>query len=274
MSVHNLRTRAPFRLFDVPKELRLMIYELLPVARIHRKIHDFPTLVVIWSPTNVLLTCRAVKEEAANITNNTVKNYKRFRHNVLMQRRPTRGILEPAQMLVAWIPTGPKDLNTVSSLIATASKCSNYILDTGNLLCRGSPIPNFIQSLRDQDAARHVTEWVWQTGRRFSLDPDSVDLDIAVTVSDDTKWHASDKFGSVFTKALTEPNFEAIVTEALLRGRQEAVTISFGMASPVSSQFFLMNRKDLGAVCLKVVLLGYHMEEDEHSYKWAEDEWI
>lgn len=75
MADHDAIAAQPFRLLDLPLELRLMIYEFLPVAHVNRKISSAPTLKVIWLPTTILRTCQSVKNEAASICRATTKRY-------------------------------------------------------------------------------------------------------------------------------------------------------------------------------------------------------
>lgn len=71
-----------FRLSDLPKELRLMIYAQLPRKAKHVKLHlrndhrsDSPCVILITRsvPTFILATCKLVHEEARTIVKNIIQ---------------------------------------------------------------------------------------------------------------------------------------------------------------------------------------------------------
>jgi hypothetical protein len=73
---------STFRFLHLPKELRLMVYEYLLVARIHRKLNNTITVVVVWSPACILRASRVVNEEASAIVKKAAQVYKTAGRNV------------------------------------------------------------------------------------------------------------------------------------------------------------------------------------------------
>ena len=59
-----------------------MVYEYLPVARIHRKFNNTITLVLVWSPACVLRVSHLVNEEASVIVKKVAQVYKTARKEV------------------------------------------------------------------------------------------------------------------------------------------------------------------------------------------------
>jgi hypothetical protein len=56
-------------------ELRLRIYEFLPIAHIDRNINSTLTLKVIWLPTTIPRTCLSIKNETIAICRAATKRY-------------------------------------------------------------------------------------------------------------------------------------------------------------------------------------------------------
>ncbi|KAI4618811.1 hypothetical protein J4E80_005415 [Alternaria sp. BMP 0032] len=88
MSHPSAPTSMDFRFLDLPAEIRLMIYELLPVCIAHNEItietdneserlwmkNTKVKLVSIWYPTTVRLVSSIIREEATTIIARTAKN--------------------------------------------------------------------------------------------------------------------------------------------------------------------------------------------------------
>lgn len=97
----------------------------------HRKIKNFPTPVVLWSPTIVLLTCRAIKEEATSAVNNTVMSYKYARDKCSFGPALSYDVM--ARIIVEWTPEGPRLLDSISALFKAVMDCKRHMAATGKL---------------------------------------------------------------------------------------------------------------------------------------------
>ncbi|KAJ8112164.1 hypothetical protein OPT61_g5410 [Boeremia exigua] len=251
-----------------------MVYEFLPVARLHRKIHGFPTLVILWSPTTMLRTCKVIANEAADITNKTVKRYKHTQS--IGTCRHTETLDSMPRMIVDWTPEGFRHLQSMTNLIVTSLECAGYVKDTRKLLNHHAPTPAFLRSLRGQDAAATAAAWVWQAAHSVLAPKGVMGFDVAVNVSNPAAWYVNGEFKPLFVDASEQSQFVDKITETSLQEGFDNVVVLFTAVPARPGGFNSVKPKTWSKFIqswLGFTRCGWFINNENYK-AWAEAEWI
>jgi hypothetical protein len=275
LSAMNASAPSTFCFLDLPKELRLMVYELLPVARIHRKVNEEIRLVVIWSPTSVLRVSRLVWQEASAIVKNAVAVYKHARRTCVAFGSMDRWDSMPRIIVANSTFEDARDnFEKLPGLINAALWWEAYLAGRDPPKDRRTTSGSR-HSAEQSTAWRFVSEWAQHAAALLNSSSASDfdgQFDVAILTDDDSRYEELAWQTDIFDYGFLSD--DCFCDDMSMQFDGELLDVNLIVVPPDldgGREGMLSATKELGQ---GLILHACLLTTNEWEYMWAETEWL